>query len=367
VTVGTASVGSRKELILMIRFQRRVANARPSAWVLLRLGGVMLAAGLAQPVCGQEEITFRSGDNTLKGVLLLPKTPGPHPAVAFVHGSGSLDRNDWTSHPALREHLARHGIASLCWDKPGVGASTGDWTGQSFRDRALEAVEAVKFLKRRPDIDGKHVGLWGISQGGWVCPLAASLSSDVAFLILVSAPAGTVGEQDLYRIEHEMRADGRPAGDIEKALAFARRRIEFFRGGSYEKLDAAQKEAGEEGWFKEYVHPLRAKDFAFGMKNIAYDGRAVLKDVKCPVLVLVGEHDTVVPAKQGAAIIEEALKKAGNTDVTVKTLPGADHFMHAATTGGPRERFAKDRKKEFVADYFLTITGWLSARVRPEP
>jgi pimeloyl-ACP methyl ester carboxylesterase len=327
----------------------------------------MLAAGSAQPASGQEEVSFRSGDNTLKGVLVLPKTRGPHPAVAFVHGSGSLDRNHWTSHPALREHLARHGIASLCWDKPSVGASTGDWTEQSFRDRALEASDAVKFLRGRPDIDGKHVGLWGISQGGWVCPLAASLSPDVAFLVLVSAPAGTVGEQDLYRIEHEMRADDMPAGDIEKALAFARRRIEFLRSGVYEKFDTAQREVGDEGWFKEYVHRLGAKDFAFGKKNLEYDGRPVLKEVKCPVLVVVGERDTVVPAKKGAAIIEDALRKAGNTDVTVKTLAGADHFMHAATTGGPRERLAKDRKQEFVADYFPTINGWLSARVRPAP
>src|SRR5262249_38451503 len=92
----------------------------------------------------KEEVCFDSGDHTLAGVLVLPTTPGLHPAVAFVHGSGSQDRNDWTLHPPLREHFARHGIASLCWDKPGVGASGGDWTRQSFHDRAQEAVDAVK-------------------------------------------------------------------------------------------------------------------------------------------------------------------------------------------------------------------------------
>src|SRR5262249_9484473 len=143
----------------------------------------------------------------------------------------------------------------------------------SFHDRAQEALDAVAFLKRRPDIDGKHVGLWGISQGGWICPLAASRSPDVAFVILVSAPAGTVAEQDLYRVEHEMRAARMPEGDIEKALAFARRRLEFFRSGSYEQLDAAQREVSGERWFRGYVHRLRPKDFAFGKKNIAYDGR----------------------------------------------------------------------------------------------
>jgi pimeloyl-ACP methyl ester carboxylesterase len=254
------------------------------AWVLLR------GAGKDRPVAEpappateassspfrEEEVRFSSGGNTLSGVLVLPSTRGPHPAVAFVHGSGALGRDDWTLHPPLREHLARNGVASLCWDKPGVGASGGHWSRQSFHDRAREALDAVKFLRGRADIDHGRVGLWGISQGGWICPLAATLSPDVAFLILVSAPAGTIAEQDLFRVEQGMRADGLPQEDIDKALDFARRRIELLRGGTFEELDAAQREVGRQRWFTEYVHRLGPRDFAFGAKNIAYDGRPAL-------------------------------------------------------------------------------------------
>jgi pimeloyl-ACP methyl ester carboxylesterase len=248
-----------------------------------------------------------------------------------------------------------------------VGGSTGHWTRQSFHDRAQEAIDAVQFLQGRPDIAGKRVGLWGISQGGWIGPLAAALSPDVAFLILVSAPAGTIAEQDLYRVEHEMRADDMPEEAINKAVAFARRRIELLRSGSYEKLDAAQREVSRERWFKDYVHRLGPADFAFGKKNLAHDGRPVLKGVKCPVLVLVGGRDTIVPAKEGAALIEDIVRKAGNRDVAVKVFAHADHFMHVTRTGGPRETFAKGRKKEFVPGYFATITDWLAPRVRPAP
>src|SRR5262245_20683734 len=115
----------------MIPCHRWIRRAGVNAWVLLALGTVVRAEELPKPAFAQKEVSFPSGGNTLKGVLVLPKTRGPYPAVAFVHGSGPLDRNDWTLHPALREHLARHGIASLCWDKPGVGASSGDWTRQS--------------------------------------------------------------------------------------------------------------------------------------------------------------------------------------------------------------------------------------------
>jgi pimeloyl-ACP methyl ester carboxylesterase len=284
-----------------------------------------------------------------------------------VHGSGSQDRNDWTLHPPLREHLARHGIASLCWDKPGVGGSSGDWTRQSFHDRAREALDAVNFLRGRTDIDPRRVGLWGISQGGWICPLAASLSPDVAFVVLVSAPAGTIAEQDLFRVEQGMHADGMPQEDIERARAFARRRIELIRSGTFEELEVAQREVADQRWFVDYVHRLAPKDFAFAAKNIAYDGRPTLNGVKCPVLVLIGERDTVVPSKEGATIIKDILTKAGNTDVTVKMFPEADHFLHRTKTGGPREALAGGRVRTFAPDYFLKLTEWLGERLTIPP
>jgi pimeloyl-ACP methyl ester carboxylesterase len=315
----------------------------------------------------EEEVRFCAGGNTLAGVLVLPSTPGPHPAVAFVHGSGALGRNDWTLHPPLREHLARHGFACLCWDKPGVGASGGDWTQQSFHDRAREAIDAVKFLRRRAEIDPGHVGLWGISQGGWIGPLAASLSSDVAFLILVSAPAGTIAEQDLFRVEQGMRADGMPPEDIGRALDFARRRIELLRSGTFEALDSAQREVARHRWFADYVHRLGPRDFAFGVKNIAYEGQSALERVQCPVLVIVGERDTVVPAKEGAATIADILTRAGNADVTVKIFPDADHFLHQTKTGGPREMASAGRVKTLASGYLTTVTGWLGERLTARP
>src|SRR5215467_9659729 len=74
-----------------------------------------------------EEVHFRCGDHTLAGTLVLPGTPGPHPAVAFVLGSGPADRTYYGMAPHLWSHFAGHGFACLSWDKPGVGQSTGDY------------------------------------------------------------------------------------------------------------------------------------------------------------------------------------------------------------------------------------------------
>jgi dienelactone hydrolase len=345
--------------------------ASTAAWMVLRGTGTERPVAESGPPAREkaaapfrdEEVLFSSGGNTLAGMLTLPATPGPYPAVAFVHGSGSLGRNDWTLHPPLREHFARHGIASLCWDKPGVGASGGDWTRQSFHDRAREALDAVKFLRGRADVDHGHVGLWGISQGGWVCPLAASLSPEVAFLLLVSAPAGTIAEQDLFRIEQGMRADHVPQEDTDRALTFARRRIELIRSGTFQELDAAQREVAGRRWFADYVHRLGPKDFAFGAKNIAYDGRPALRGVRCPVLVIVGDRDTIVPSKEGAATIKDILTKAGNTEVTVRTFRGADHFLRPEKAGDPPGTTPGEPSKALAPGYPEALTEWLAGRL----
>ena len=95
-----------------------------------------------------------------------PDTPGPHPAIAFVYGSGAADRTYYGIAPHLWRHFARRGFACLAWDKPGVGQSTGDYNAQTFRDRADEALAAVRFLRAAASVRKDRVGLWGHSQGG---------------------------------------------------------------------------------------------------------------------------------------------------------------------------------------------------------
>src|SRR5712692_7886380 len=89
------------------------------------------------PTFKQEEVSFRNGDVTLSGTLLLPSTEAPHPAVVFLHGSGSEGRY---AARFLAEYFTRHGIAALIYDKRGVGKSTGDWKRSDFNDLAGDAI-----------------------------------------------------------------------------------------------------------------------------------------------------------------------------------------------------------------------------------
>jgi alpha-beta hydrolase superfamily lysophospholipase len=157
----------------------------------------------------------------------------------MILGSDRHDRDYGGVGPALGRHFARAGFACLAWDKPGVGKSTGDYNTQTLRDRAEEALAAVRFLRSRNEIRADRIGLWGHSQGGMVAPLAASLSDEVAFLIEVSGWQGPVWKQDAVRVEAELRAAGFSDADVERADAFARKRMDMIRGTSpYEDLEA---------------------------------------------------------------------------------------------------------------------------------
>ena len=60
----------------------------------------------------EERISFPTKGATLAGSLLLPKGPGPHPAIVCVHGSGRQTRNGNASGMRfVADHFARHGFA----------------------------------------------------------------------------------------------------------------------------------------------------------------------------------------------------------------------------------------------------------------
>lgn len=124
-----------------------------------------------------EDVQFVNGDVRLAGALISPKDARRHPAIVLVHGSGAATR-EWML-PFAR-FLVRRGLAVLGYDKRGVGGSTGDWNVASFDDLAGDAVAAFAYLKTRNDIDAKRIGLLGVSQAGWVMPIAAVRAPDLA-------------------------------------------------------------------------------------------------------------------------------------------------------------------------------------------
>jgi pimeloyl-ACP methyl ester carboxylesterase len=270
-----------------------------------------------------EELTFAHGPDRLVGDLYRPPWAGPHPAVVFVEGSGpgGRDLGDWP----LR--LAAAGFASLAYDKPGSGASTGDWTRQSLADRASETTAAVAALRTRADLAADRIALIGGSQGGWVAHLAAG-SSGVAAVVTVSGPGVGVLAQERYRLRRQLPARGFGERDVDRALALMTEQVERVRAGE----DPAVVHADQAPWRDAGWYPLLAGttpgSIAFLAGIADYEPSTALASLTCPLLAIFGAEDVQVPVEDSVRAIEAALPTALRQTVV---FPGAGHSLRLGT------------------------------------
>lgn len=275
----------------------------------------------------------------------------------MLHGSGDSDRDGDGYFPPVREHLLRHGIAVLCYDKPGVGRSSGDWRRRNGYERADEALAAVRFLRDRGAISPEWVGLWGISQGGWIAPLAASISPAVAFLITVSGPGVTPAEQNAYDVETRMRADGWAEHHVGHAVAYVRALMRAAAADeSYERVEETLlRRARGEPWYGYFELPdAEMWGFFSGEGKVDFDPEPVLERVSQPLLAVFGERDRLVPVARSVEVYERALTRGGNPDFTIEVFPGANHGIGIADRQTEPEHFAPG--------YLDLMAGWILER-----
>jgi pimeloyl-ACP methyl ester carboxylesterase len=322
-------------------------------------GKVARAAERVTPY-SQQDITFRNGDVQLAGTLMLPNRVGKHPAMVLIHGSGPEDRNALL--PFVR-FVARHNIALLAYDKRGVGGSTGDWKNSSFSDLAGDAIAALKFLKLRDDIDPKQIGVFGVSQGGWIGPLVASRWQDTAFLISVSGAGVTPAEETLDYMQNELRANEVPANEVAEAVSLIKLAYNYARTGErWDEYMAARKKLEKRSWLPYIGAPATQDDAQWALMRLTYfyDPLPALKNVHCPTLALFGELDLNVLPEKNKAKWEAALREGGNRDYTLLILAEGNHVLMEARTGSSEEFPSLQR---FLPEYFSTLLTWMSHRI----
>ncbi|MCJ7537915.1 MAG: hypothetical protein MUO57_20500, partial [Anaerolineales bacterium] len=82
--------------------------------------------------------------------------------------------------------------------------------------RAQIVLDAIEVLKVRSDIDPENIGLWGISQAGYVMPRVLLQSEDVAFMIAVSCPGMAGVDQGAYLVSAQSICAGIPEKQAEQ-------------------------------------------------------------------------------------------------------------------------------------------------------
>lgn len=332
------------------------------------------------------EVTYTNpADGTaLAGTLTFPKAGGPFPAIVMITGSGAQDRDEaLLGHKpflVIGDHLTRNGFAVLRVDDRGVGGSSGSVNTSTSSDFAGDVLAGVEFLARQPEVDPRRIGLIGHSEGGLIAPMAASRSDRVAFIVLL---AGTgVPGRDILRLQSELilKASGGTEEEAKSQIADQDVLVELVcSGADSDAIRAKVREIGERQLADaeasgdpkkreeaktqratlDAVVEAQAKQFASPWFRyfVMYDPRESLRATKCPVLALNGEKDLQVPVDQNLPEIERAVRAGGNTNVTVKELPGLNHLFQHCQTGSPAEY---SQIEETIAPEVLDVmTSWL--------
>ncbi len=148
----------------------------------------------------ESERRFEASDGTsLVGALARPEGEAVAAAL-LVPGSGHVDRD--SDHKRMRlgvtrdlaAALAGAGVASLRYDKRGVGASGGDYLSAGLSDNVADAAAALAALRR--EVPGRPVVVIGHSEGGIIAARVAAEESDLAGVVLLATP-GVPGEEML--------------------------------------------------------------------------------------------------------------------------------------------------------------------------
>jgi uncharacterized protein len=334
----------------------------------------------------EEEVTFPGGapEVTLAGTLTVPVGDGPFPAVVLVTGSGPQDRDESLAPTAaikpfaiIADALARAGVAVLRFDDRGTAKSTGDYSTGTVTDFTADAAGAVAFLRTRMDVDQARVGLLGHSEGGLDVAEIAAADPSIAFVVGMAPPATDGVDLLVAQNEAVIRAAGSSETETTLAVKFARdvfervlatdkpgaeQVIRDYAGALYDRQTPdVQKQIGDRAAYVQLQVDSRMTTLfsPWFVSLLASDAGAAWARVHAPVLGLFGGKDVQVPALSQAPALQAALTAAGNSDITITTLPDANHLFQSAKTGSVGEYGSLPQT--FTPDFLPTLVDWVTS------
>jgi uncharacterized protein len=274
--------------------------------------------GMAQPTAfATESLTVARAPGRLAGTLLAPAVSNKVPVVLIIAGSGPTDR-DGNSGPVkasslkqLAESLAVRGVASLRFDKRGIGGSRSAFIAE--RDLRFETLadDAGAWLDHLSgDARFSHVVVLGHSEGALVGLLALKGRMTAGYVSL----AGSARPID--QVIHDQLAAQLPPGMLAQTDSI----LSAIREGR----EVTTIPAGLEGLFRPSVQP-------FLTSTMRYTGEAELTTLRKPCLIVQGMHDIQVLPLEG-----ERLAKA-NPRCIMARIAGMNHPLKAS----PSDRMAQ--------------------------
>ena len=303
-------------------------------------------------------VTFRSatGSDLLAGTLVMPSERRDSPLAVLVSGTGPIDRDvTFVGHALFRvlaHALADAGIASLRFDKRGVGESGGDFSSAGPDDFVADVVGAMEYVVGQTRFTNERVGLIGHSEGGMVALTTAAKRPGAPFCVLLASPLLS-GKDNLVRsfallarggLERDSTFD-RYVSELETLVEVARSGIA--RESRTRALDLAASLAPR--IFNERTKVILGASALSGPEFLSllsspcldtclsWNPSRIVPHVRCPVLVVYGTKDVQAPALENLAAARLQIERLGRSDWVVRELGEMNHAFQRCETGMPDE------------------------------
>lgn len=311
--------------------------------LLLLVGGRLPAQAPASTV----DVHYPSGDVRIAATLHRPAGIERAPAIVLIHGAEGMPRSS-PMYVESANFFTSLGFAVLVWDKRGIGGTPGTYIEtRAIDESARDVLAGVAYLRDRPDIDPDRVGVYGVSQGGWIGPAAAAMSRTVAFVIANSGPGVSIMESNIAQRANEWIEDGYTPADTAEIKPFLRTTWRYFgTGEGYEAARAARDAVRDRPWFTALGFadstpaPAMLSDARYDFhRRSQFDPDSVLRKVGVPILAVFGARDRHIPMPESATRFRAALEAGGNRDATVQVFPEAGHGVRKVA--GEMERLRR--------------------------
>ncbi|WP_294325849.1 alpha/beta hydrolase [uncultured Sphingomonas sp.] len=308
-------------------FLAQVSDARPPK----------MERGKAVTIAATQDVRIPSVPGVvLAATLRVPVSKNRHPVLIIQTGSGPNKRGGFLP---LEHRLNQVGIATIEFDKRGVGQSTGSYA-DTMQNMEADIEATISWLRKRSDIDGSRIALLGHSQGAAAVPEVAAQDGHLAAIVFLAGPVGQRGTMFLDRMQAQLVESGHTPEAAHHIITAVRNWMELraqsarveeviraraavvaqFRNANFDAIEA-------EGATKVLDSPQLLSMYQ------AAPGTSLTR-LKIPVLAVFGSRDEIVGDQANAA----AAALADNPHALIIEVPGANHaFGYRYADSPPRE------------------------------
>ena len=268
-------------------------------------------------------LTLGGGALAVGGTISLPISPGRHPAVVLLAGSGPLDRDETLGpNKPLKDltwGLASRGIAVVRFDKTTFAHpdEVRQHVAFTLTDEYLPAARAaIEELRREPHVDPDRIFVLGHSLGGTVAPRVAAADGSIRGLILLAAGATPLHRSLVRQLRYLASLDEASASSLAPALATIGRQADLIDSDALSASTPASD------------LPL-GTPAPYWMDLRQYDPVATATALGCPILLLQGGRDYQATIEDDLARWQQGL--AGRPGVHVHVYPALNHIFAPGT------------------------------------